>query len=140
MAAEWQALGRAAGRSTPAAARTFLPDGTAPVMGDSLRQPAPGRTASNCWRATARRRSTPARSRSHRRRHGARDGLLTAAGSRRPHRDWVETISTSYRGVDVHEMPPSTQGVVALEMLNILEGFDIAAHGPQLADYLHVVS
>jgi gamma-glutamyltranspeptidase/glutathione hydrolase len=38
------------------------------------------------------------------------------------------------------EMPPSTQGFVALEMLNIMEGFDIAALGHNSADYLHVVS
>ena len=37
-------------------------------------------------------------------------------------------------------MPPSTQGFVALEMLNIMEGFDIAALGHNSADYLHVVS
>jgi gamma-glutamyltranspeptidase/glutathione hydrolase len=54
--------------------------------------------------------------------------------------DWVDTISVSYRGVDVHEMPPSTQGFVALEMLNILEGFDIATLGHNSADYLHVVA
>ncbi len=49
-------------------------------------------------------------------------------------------ISTNYRGYDVHEMPPSTQGFVALEMLNILEGFDIKAMGHNRADYLHVVT
>jgi gamma-glutamyltranspeptidase/glutathione hydrolase len=54
--------------------------------------------------------------------------------------DWVDTISVNYRGVDVHELPPSTQGFVALEMLNLLEGFDIAALGHNSADYLHVVA
>ncbi len=37
-------------------------------------------------------------------------------------------------------MPPSTQGFVALEMLNILEGFDLAAMGHNSADYLHVIA
>ena len=54
--------------------------------------------------------------------------------------DWVEPIATNYRGYDLLEMPPSTQGFVALEMLNIMEGFDIGALGHNSADYLHVVS
>ena len=47
--------------------------------------------------------------------------------------------ATNYRGYDVLEMPPSTQGFVALEMLNIMEGFDISGARPQQRDYLHVV-
>ena len=52
----------------------------------------------------------------------------------------MEPIRTNYRGYDVLEMPPNTQGFVALEMLNIIEGFDIKALGHNSADYLHVVS
>ena len=59
----------------------------------------------------------------------ARNGLLDERDFTTHTADWVETISTNYRGYDVHEMPPSTQGFVALEMLNILEGFDIKAMG-----------
>ena len=55
-------------------------------------------------------------------------------------RDWVEPIRTNYRGADVLEMPPSTQGFVALEMLNILEGFEIKSFGHNTADYLHAVT
>ena len=70
----------------------------------------------------------------------ARDGLLEMRDFADHKANWVETISTSYRGYDVHEMPPSTQGFVALEMLNIMEGFDIKALGHNSADYLHVVT
>jgi len=70
----------------------------------------------------------------------ARDGLLTLRDFAEHRADWVTTISTNYRGYDLHEMPPSTQGFVALEMLNILEGFDIAGYGHNSADYLHVVA
>ena len=70
----------------------------------------------------------------------ARNGLLDERDFADHTADWVETISTSYRGYDVHEMPPSTQGFVALEMLNILEGFDIKAMGHNSADYLHLVT
>ena len=52
----------------------------------------------------------------------------------------MDPISVNYRGYDVLEMPPSTQGFVALEMLNIMEGFDIRQLGHNTADYLHVVT
>ena len=59
----------------------------------------------------------------------ARDGLLEMRDFADHKADWVDTISINYRGYDVHEMPPSTQGFVALEMLNIMEGFD-QGNGP----------
>ena len=70
----------------------------------------------------------------------ARDGLLEARDFAEHAADWVEPISTNYRGYDVLEMPPSTQGFVALEMLNIMEGFDVKALGHNSADYLHLVT
>lgn len=51
---------------------------------------------------------------------------------------WVEPISTTYRGYEVHELPPNGQGLAALQMLNILEGYDVASMGHNSADYLHV--
>jgi gamma-glutamyltranspeptidase / glutathione hydrolase len=53
--------------------------------------------------------------------------------------EWVEPISTNYRGYDVYELPPNTQGVTALEMLNILEGYDLKTMGFGSADTLHVM-
>src|SRR4030095_7494127 len=52
---------------------------------------------------------------------------------------WVNPISTTYRGYEVLELPPNTQGVVTLEMLNILEGFDIKAMQHNSAAYLHLL-
>ena len=52
---------------------------------------------------------------------------------------WVEPVSTNYRGVDVYELPPNGQGIAALQMLNILEGFDLHAMGFQSADALQVM-
>jgi gamma-glutamyltranspeptidase/glutathione hydrolase len=69
-----------------------------------------------------------------------RNGLLDMRDFSDHRADWVEPIKTSYRGYEVLEMPPSTQGFVALEMLNIMEGFDIKELGHNSADYLHVVS
>lgn len=53
--------------------------------------------------------------------------------------DWVDPISTTYRGYEVWELPPNGQGVVALEMLNILEDFDLRRMGHNSADYLHTL-
>ncbi len=52
--------------------------------------------------------------------------------------EWVEPVSVNYRGYDVYELPPNGQGIAALEMLNILEGYDLSAMGLNSADYLHV--
>jgi len=52
---------------------------------------------------------------------------------------WVEPVSTNYRGYDVWELPPNGQGIAALQMLNILEGFDLAAMGHNSVDYLHTL-
>src|SRR5690606_26554686 len=46
-------------------------------------------------------------------------------------------IASSYRGVDVVQMPPPTQGFAALQILNLLEGFDVAAWGDGTAAYYH---
>jgi gamma-glutamyltranspeptidase len=50
---------------------------------------------------------------------------------------WVEPISTSYRGFDVYEMPPSTQGFTALQIFNLLGGYDVSGWGDGTADYYH---
>ena len=68
-----------------------------------------------------------------------RNGLLTAADLAAHKSDWTEPISTDYRGYDVLEFPPNTQGAIALEMLNILEGFDLKALGHNTAAYLHLL-
>jgi gamma-glutamyltranspeptidase/glutathione hydrolase len=52
--------------------------------------------------------------------------------------EWVEPVSTNYRGYDVWELPPNGQGIAALEMLNILEAYDIPRLGHNTADYLHL--
>lgn len=54
--------------------------------------------------------------------------------------DWIEPVSTNYRGYDVWELPPNGQGIAALEMLNLLEGYDLAALGPGHPQYLHLLT
>lgn len=53
--------------------------------------------------------------------------------------EWVEPISTTYRGTTVWELPPNGQGLAALEMLNILENYDLAALGRGSADFWHLL-
>ena len=124
----------------PATARTFLPNGQAPKHGDIFANP----RLANSLELIAKggrdafykgpiARAIVADMR-------ARNGLLDERDFTDHKSDWLEPIRTTYRDVDVLEMPPSTQGFVALEMLNILEGFDIKALGHNTADYLHVVT
>jgi gamma-glutamyltranspeptidase/glutathione hydrolase len=51
---------------------------------------------------------------------------------------WVEPISTNYRGYDVWQIPPNGQGLATLQMLNILEGYDLKSMGHNSADFIHV--
>ncbi len=66
-------------------------------------------------------------------------GVLSKEDMARHTSNWVEPISTNYRGYEVYEFPPNTQGIAALEMLNILEGYDIAQLGYQTPEYLHIL-
>ncbi len=52
--------------------------------------------------------------------------------------EWVEPISTDYRGWKVYELPPNGQGMATLEMLNIMERFPLASYGPLSADAFHI--
>ena len=66
-------------------------------------------------------------------------GVLAMEDMRQHHSDWVEPISTDYRGYDVYEFPPNSQGIAALEMLNIIEGYDLKSMGYSTPEYLHVL-
>lgn len=52
--------------------------------------------------------------------------------------EWTDPVSTNYRGYDVWELPPNGQGIAALEMLNILEGYDVKALGRNSAELIHL--
>lgn len=67
----------------------------------------------------------------------AQGGFLSYEDLAKHHSEWVEPISTNYRGYDVWELPPNGQGTAALQILNILEGFDIASMGFGSSDYIH---
>ena len=66
-------------------------------------------------------------------------GLLTYEDLAAHESEWVTPVSTNYRGWDVYELPPNGQGIAALQILNILEGFDIESMGFGSAEYLHLL-
>ena len=65
-------------------------------------------------------------------------GSFTAADFADYSSEWVEPISTAYRGWTVYELPPNVQGIGALEMLNIMERFDLGQYGLNSARALHI--
>ncbi len=72
-------------------------------------------------------------------------GTVTLEDLANTHGTWETPLTTNYHGYDIYEMPPSTQGFAALEMLNILEvcapklGMNLAALGPRSAAYWHLL-
>jgi gamma-glutamyltranspeptidase/glutathione hydrolase len=140
MAADWEeAVPRL--RRDPAAAKTFLVDaGRAPRAGEIFRNEnlaqsleAIARDGRDAFYKGAIARKIAADMQ-------ARGGLLELSDLEAHRSEWVEPIRTTYRGVELLEMPPSNQGFVALEMLNIMEGFDVRSMGHNSADYLHLVA
>lgn len=121
----------------PDTARTYLSNGKAPAPGEIFRQPNLARS----FRCIA---------------EGGRDafykgeiaekivkfsdengGLFTLQDFAEHRSDWVEPISTDYRGYDIYEIPPNGQGIAALLALNIVEGFDLGTMGHNSPDHLH---
>jgi gamma-glutamyltranspeptidase/glutathione hydrolase len=68
----------------------------------------------------------------------AQGGYLKAEDFAAHYSEWVEPVSTNYRGYDVWELPPNGQGIAALQILNILEDFDIKSMGFGSTEYLHL--
>jgi gamma-glutamyltranspeptidase len=67
-------------------------------------------------------------------------GLLTEDDFASHQSDWVEPLHTNYRGYDVYELPPNTQGIATLMILNILEEMDLLSIGEGTADYYHLMT
>ena len=52
--------------------------------------------------------------------------------------EWITPVSSNYRGFDVWELPPNGQGIAALQILNILEQYDVSNMGHNSAEYIHL--
>jgi gamma-glutamyltranspeptidase/glutathione hydrolase len=64
-------------------------------------------------------------------------GFLSFKDLKNHSSDWIEPVSTNYRGYDIWELPPNGQGIAALQILNLLESFDIKSMGFGSAEYIH---
>jgi len=135
----WQAFRQDELPTWPGFAATFMPDGRLPEAGDRLRQVALGRSLERIAR------------------HGAREFYegelaarivsgLRAAGSPLTMGDLARTaardeapLRVPYRGGELLSLPPPTQGVTTLQIMGILERFDIASLPEGSADYYHVL-
>ena len=118
--------------------RDYLPNGVAPKAGEVFRNPdlaasyraiaEHGRDAFYCGKIAGQIVKFSEQN----------DGFLTATDLAEHQSEWVDPVSTDYRGYDVWELPPNGQGIAALEMLNLLSGFDVQAMGRRSADFIHL--
>jgi len=137
IAEEWAHAARSL--THPNAAKTYLVNGRAPQAGEvfknpdlvgSLRRIAEKGAAGFYERKTAEAILSLSRE---------TGGTMTAADLREYTSEWVEPISTTYRGWTVWELPPNTQGIAALMMLNLMEGFPLGEYGFHSPKALHVM-
>jgi len=124
-------------RADPGAARHYLVNGQAPAAGDVMRFPALAATLKSIA-AGGVRAFYEAAAADIVATLGARGSWLAMEDFSAHRGDEAAPISSSYRGLDVVELPPNSQGLVALVLLNILEYFDLAPLDPHGAERLHV--
>ncbi|MFQ5693549.1 MAG: gamma-glutamyltransferase family protein, partial [Nitrospinota bacterium] len=121
----------------PGFRETFMPGGRAPREGEIFRNP---RLADTYERIAREGRDLFYRGEIARtidafmRRVG---GFLSYDDLAAHRSEWVEPVSTNYRGYDVWELPPNGQGIAALQILNILEGYDLRSMGFGSAEHIH---
>lgn len=119
-------------------ARTFMPDGRALRFGDMFRNPDLAdffELLSRDGAGALYRGDIAERIVAYSQKHGGRFSLRDFHDHTAT---WIDPVSTTYRGYDVWELPPNCQGIAALEMLNILEHFDIPALENNSAEHLHL--
>lgn len=137
IAATWAEAGKGL-KDMPGFADTYLPGGRAPREGEVFRNEALAKTYERIARE-ARSFYTGEIARAIESFSAQNGGFLTVADLSAFHSEWAEPISTTYRGVTVHEMPPNGQGLAAIEMLNILENFDLRSLGRDSPELWHLL-
>ena len=132
-------LWTAAQRNQQAAFRsTFIPNGAMPRAGEEFRNPDLAASMRRIARDGTRGFYEGETARAILALIAAEGGTMTAADLTEFEPEWVNTITTDYRGWTVHELPPNSQGMAALMMLNIMSRFPIAEYGFLSAKAMHV--
>ena len=123
----------------PGFAETYMPNGRTPRKGEMFRNPRLGKTYADIAKGGRDAFYKGDIARKIDAYMAEQGGLLTYDDMAAHTSEWVTPVSTNYRGWDVYELPPNGQGIAALQILNILEGFDIAGMGFGSAEYLHTL-
>jgi gamma-glutamyltranspeptidase/glutathione hydrolase len=121
----------------PGFAETYMPNGDVPKKGEMFRNPRLAETLgliADKGRDEFYKGSIAKRIDAYMAEQG---GLLNYDDLAAHQSEWITPVSTNYRGWDVYELPPNGQGIAALQILNVLEGFDIASMGFGSAEYVH---
>lgn len=122
----------------PDSAATLLPGGRAPRDGERFRNENLARTMRTIARAGAAAFYEGDVAKEIVRFSQENGGYFTLSDFANHSSEWVEPVSTNYRGYDVWELPPNGQGIAALQILNLLEPHDIVSMGFGSADYAHL--
>ncbi|WP_428818536.1 gamma-glutamyltransferase [Microbulbifer sp. MCCC 1A16149] len=122
----------------PGFRETYMPDGRAPKEGELFRNPRLGKTLQKIADGGRDAFYKGDIAREIDRYMKANDGFLSYDDLASHKSDWIEPVSTNYRGYDVWELPPNGQGIAALQILNILEGYDLKKLGRQSPEYVHL--
>ncbi len=120
------------------AAKHYLVEGRAPLPGDIRRQTALSETLRLIAKRGARGFYRGSVAEDIAATVQAKGGLLQVSDLEAHHGDWVEPISTTYRGAEILEIPPNGQGLAALVLLNILERFELAGLDPNGPERHHI--
>ncbi len=137
--ARWTAEVAEALAADPGAAAIFLPGGVAPRAGQRLVNADLARTLEGIGAAGRAGFYEGEIAREMARHARACGGLFTEADFEAQRARWGEALSTTYRGVTIHETPPPTQGLAVLEMLNLLEPHDVGAMAYLGPDHVHLL-
>lgn len=117
---------------------TYMPGGRSPSKGEIFKNPALANTLDKIGRGGKNEFYRGSIAKTIDAFMRSQGGFLTFDDLARHHSEWVELVSTSYRGYDVWEFPPNGQGIAVLQMLNILEAYDLASMGFGSAEYMHL--
>ncbi|MFI5460998.1 MAG: gamma-glutamyltransferase [Isosphaerales bacterium] len=138
IAADWRGA-ESSLKSIPSSAACFLPGGHAPLPGSIFRNPGLARSLRSIARDGRNAFYLGPIADAIVQYSQSAGGLFSQPDFAGHTSTFVDPVSTNYRGYDIWELPPNGQGIAVLEMLNLLEPFDLKSLGPQSAEALHLM-